>query len=44
MLHCIETGETITGPLSPELSRIGQQITDAAVASARERRTVSLPV
>jgi predicted dehydrogenase len=44
VLHCIETGETITGPLSPELSRIGQQITDAAVTSTREKRTVALPV
>jgi glucose-fructose oxidoreductase len=42
VLHCMETGEPITGPLSPEMSRIGQQITDAAVKSARERRTVPL--
>ena len=29
-LHCIETGEKITGPLSPAISRIGQQIVDSA--------------
>jgi hypothetical protein len=28
--------------LSPALSRIGQQITDSAVLSAREKRTVAL--
>jgi predicted dehydrogenase len=40
--HCLETGQSVRGPLSPELSRIGQQIVDAAALSARERRTVSL--
>ena len=38
MVHCIRTGEPITGPLSVETSRIGQQIVDSAVLSARERR------
>jgi glucose-fructose oxidoreductase len=42
VLHCIETGRVIEGPLSPAISRIGQQITDSAVLSARERRTVPL--
>ena len=42
MLHLIATGETISGPLDPKLSRIGQQITDSAVLSAREKRTVGL--
>lgn len=42
LIHCLETGEPITGPLSPELSRIGQQIVDSAVLSAREKRTVPL--
>lgn len=41
-LHCLETGEPIQGPLSPELSRLGQLIVDAAVRSAREKRTVPL--
>jgi glucose-fructose oxidoreductase len=42
LIHCIETGEEVTGPLSPRLSRIGQQIVDSAVLSAREKRTVKL--
>ena len=42
LLHCIETGEKVTGPLSIEISRIGQQIVDTAVLSAREKRTVKL--
>jgi glucose-fructose oxidoreductase len=43
IIHCLESGQPVRGPLSPELSRIGQQIVDAAVLSAKERRTVSLP-
>ncbi len=39
-IPCLETGEPITGPLSLEISRIGQQIVDTAVISAREKRTV----
>jgi glucose-fructose oxidoreductase len=42
LIHCIATGEPVTGPLSPALSRIGQQIVDSAVLSAREKRTVPL--
>lgn len=42
VLHCIETGEPITGPLDPKLARIGQQIMDSAVRSAAEKRTVNL--
>jgi glucose-fructose oxidoreductase len=42
VLHCIEAGEPLAGPLSPALSRVGQQIVDAAVQSAREKRTVRL--
>ncbi|MBV9866585.1 MAG: Gfo/Idh/MocA family oxidoreductase [Abitibacteriaceae bacterium] len=41
-IHVLETGEPVTGPLSPTLSRIGQQIVDTAVLSAREKRTVPL--
>jgi predicted dehydrogenase len=41
-LHCIKTGTPLTGPLSVEISRIGQQIVDSAVLSAREKRTVPL--
>lgn len=42
VIHCLESGKPIDGPLSPALSRIGQQIVDSAVLSARERRTVPL--
>ena len=42
LLHCIETGEPVTGPLSPALCRIGQQIVDTALLSAHEKRTVQL--
>jgi glucose-fructose oxidoreductase len=42
LLHCLESGEAPAGPLSPELSRIGQQIVDSAVKSATEKRTVTL--
>jgi glucose-fructose oxidoreductase len=42
LIHCLETGEPVTGPLSPALSRIGQQIVDTAIVSAREKRTVKL--
>ncbi len=42
LIHCLETGEPVTGPLSPQLSRIGQQMVDTAVISAREKRTVRL--
>ncbi|HET6382752.1 MAG TPA: Gfo/Idh/MocA family oxidoreductase [Armatimonadota bacterium] len=42
MIHCLETGRPIEGPLSPQLCRIGQQIVDSARLSAAEKRTVSL--
>jgi predicted dehydrogenase len=42
VIHCLENDLPIQGPLSTELSRIGQRIIDAAVYSARERRTVVL--
>jgi len=41
-IHCLETCQPVEGPLSPELCRIGQQIVDSAVLSAREKRTVEL--
>jgi glucose-fructose oxidoreductase len=40
--HCIRTGEPLEGPLSPKISRIGQQIVDTAVRSARTGKTVPL--
>ena len=42
VIHCLETDEPITGPLSPDVSRTGQRIVDAALRSAREKRTVRL--
>jgi glucose-fructose oxidoreductase len=42
LIHCLAAGEPVAGPLSPALSRIGQQIVDTALVSAREKRTVPL--
>jgi len=42
LLHCLERELPIEGPLSPAVSRIGQQIVDTAMASAREKRTLPL--
>ena len=42
VLSRIENGQPLEGPLSPAVSRVGQQIVDAAVLSAREKRTVRL--
>lgn len=42
LIHVFEGGEFERGPLHPEISRIGQQIVDSAVLSAREKRTVAL--
>ncbi len=41
-IHALETGAAVAGPLSPALSRIGQQMVDTAVRSAREKRVVPL--
>ena len=42
LLHVIAGGEFQIDPLHPKISRIGQQIVDSAVLSAREKRTVPL--
>ncbi len=42
VLHCLEEGKDPEGPLSPMLSRIGQQIIDTAARSAEEKRTIPL--
>jgi predicted dehydrogenase len=42
VLHCLSHHLEIDGPLSPRLSRLGQQIVDAACLSARTGRTVAL--
>jgi glucose-fructose oxidoreductase len=41
-VHCINEGCSLEGPLSPKISRIGQQIVDSAVLSARLKKTVKL--
>jgi len=41
-VDCIRRGIALEGPLSPKISRIGQQIVDTAVLSARIRKTVTL--
>ena len=42
-LHCLERDEPLAGPVSVAISRIGQEIVDAAARSARLRRTIALP-
>lgn len=42
VLDCLEKNEPLRGPLSPEVSRIGQQIVDAAMRSAETRRTIEI--
>jgi glucose-fructose oxidoreductase len=42
VVDCLEDGRAVEGPLSVEISRIGQQIVDTAVRSAREKRTLPL--
>ena len=42
VLHALAHGKKVGGPLSPKISRIGQQIVDSAVLSARLRKTVKL--
>ena len=42
MIDCLESGRPIDGAMSPVVSRIGQQIVDAAVTSARTKAAVKL--
>ncbi|MBL9169241.1 MAG: Gfo/Idh/MocA family oxidoreductase [Verrucomicrobiales bacterium] len=42
MVHCLAQGQPVEGPVSVAIGRIGQQIIDTAVVSAREKRTVQL--
>jgi glucose-fructose oxidoreductase len=41
-VHCLQRDQLPAGPLSTKISRIGQQIVDSAVLSAKKRRTVPL--
>lgn len=42
MVHCLQHDLPIEGPLSLEMSRLGQRIVDTAYQSARQKRTLSL--
>ncbi|MDX2187517.1 MAG: Gfo/Idh/MocA family oxidoreductase [Opitutaceae bacterium] len=42
VLHCLERGKKVDGPLAPKIARIGQQIVDTAVLSAEKRKTLPL--
>jgi glucose-fructose oxidoreductase len=42
LIHCLEKGTPLEGPVSIRISRIGQEIVDAAVRSAKLKRTVKL--
>src|SRR6266700_2696193 len=42
LIHCLERGEPLEGPVSLRTSRIGQEIVDAAVRSAQLKRAVKL--
>ena len=41
-IHCLDNGRSPQGPVSIRISRIGQEIVDAAVTSARKKATVQL--
>jgi glucose-fructose oxidoreductase len=41
-IDCLETGRSVEGPLSPEVSRVGQRIVDSAALSALHKHTVRL--
>lgn len=42
LIHCLENRIPLEGPVSLEISRIGQQIVDAAVRSSKTKRTVRI--
>lgn len=42
LLHCLEHDKPLEGPVSLPISRLGQEIVDAAVKSARLKRAVML--
>ena len=43
LLHCLNTHKPLSGPVSLPTSRLGQEIVDAAIRSARLKRTIQLP-
>ncbi|TDU72941.1 glucose-fructose oxidoreductase [Prosthecobacter fusiformis] len=42
LIHSLETGTPLIGPLTLQISRLGQQIVDTAFQSAQQKRTLSL--
>ncbi len=42
VIHSLETGAELIGPLRLDISRVGQQIVDTAFQSALEKRTLAL--
>jgi len=42
LIHCLQQSKPLEGPVSLRISRIGQEIVDAAVRSARLKRAVKL--
>ena len=42
VIHCLENDLPLQGPLSPEISRIGQQIVDTAFQSAKQGSSLPL--
>lgn len=42
VIHCLETGTPLEGPLCPQVSRLGQIIVDHSIRSAALKRTVTL--
>ncbi len=42
VLSCLECDRPIEGPLSPAISRIGQQIVDAAMQSIQQKQLIRL--
>jgi len=42
LVHCLQAGEPIQGPLSPAICRTAQRIVDSAVLSALHKHTVRL--
>jgi glucose-fructose oxidoreductase len=42
VIHHLETGASLIGPLTVEISRIGQQIVDTAYLSAQQKKTLKL--
>ena len=42
VVHCLQTGQPIDGPLGAACARVGQQIVDTAYQSSQQKRTLPL--